>query len=238
MTIASTPRCGREPCAARPVTSSSSQTNPLCATTSSSSVGSVTTAASAAHRPSTSWIPRLAYSSSATAATTTSPARPSSRRVATGDQRGGDAGLHVVGAASIEPVAVDPRCERLRHSRRRRPCRGVRRASSVRPPPVPRARTTTLGRPGSRSIVSASRPFASAHCETNRAISRLARAAGTSDGFTESIATSSASRSVRSSMAHRSIRVGASRAAGAAEASPAPARRAGDTAPHRRLPRR
>ncbi len=76
MTIASTPRCGRDPWAARPSTVSSVQTKPLCAITISSSVGSVTTAASALTWRSASWTPMLACSSSATAATTTSPASP------------------------------------------------------------------------------------------------------------------------------------------------------------------
>ncbi len=39
-----------------------------------------------------------------------------SGRIATGDQSGGDPGLHVVRAASVEPVALDPRCERLSHA--------------------------------------------------------------------------------------------------------------------------
>ena len=68
------PRCGREPCAARPVTSISAHTKPLWAIASCSSVGSVTIAASALTDSRTSWTPRLACSSSATAATITSPA--------------------------------------------------------------------------------------------------------------------------------------------------------------------
>jgi acetylornithine deacetylase/succinyl-diaminopimelate desuccinylase-like protein len=47
LAIASTPRSGREPCAATPVVSTSSQMKPLCATQTRSAVGSVTIAASA-----------------------------------------------------------------------------------------------------------------------------------------------------------------------------------------------
>ena len=71
--IASTPSAGREPWAARPSVSSSAQTNPLWATHTRSPVGSVTIAASARRPASTDWTPMLAYSSSATAVTITSP---------------------------------------------------------------------------------------------------------------------------------------------------------------------
>ncbi len=47
--IASTPRSGRDPCAATPSVSTSSHRNPLCATQTSRPVGSVTMAASAQH---------------------------------------------------------------------------------------------------------------------------------------------------------------------------------------------
>src|SRR4051794_15312013 len=62
--------------------------------------------------------------------------------------------------------------------------------SSVRPPPVPRARTRTVGRPGVASSVCASRPASRAHAATNAAASRSPEPPGTSDGLTESIATS------------------------------------------------
>src|SRR3954447_4625519 len=63
-------------------------------------------------------------------------------------------------------------------------------SSSVRPPPVPRAPTTTLGRPGVASSVCASRPASPAHAVTNAAASRSPAPPGTSEGLTESIATS------------------------------------------------
>ena len=71
--LASSPRSKRLPCAARPSVSTASQQNPLCATQTSSSVGSVTTAPSVRTRVRTSRMPRLSVSSSATAQTTTSP---------------------------------------------------------------------------------------------------------------------------------------------------------------------
>ncbi len=80
--IASTPSAGREPCAARPVVSTSAHTKPLCATHTLSPVGSVTIAASALQRRSTDCTPMLACSSSATAVTSTSPASPSAATVA------------------------------------------------------------------------------------------------------------------------------------------------------------
>src|SRR4051812_37312805 len=61
--------------------------------------------------------------------------------------------------------------------------------SSVRPPPLPRARTSTLGRPGVFSSSSASSPPSRAQRTTKPAISSSPAPPGTSDGFTESIAT-------------------------------------------------
>ena len=80
--IASTPRSGREPCAARPRVSSSAQAKPLCATQARRWVGSVTTQASAPKRRSTACTPSLACSSSATAVTMTSPRSPPSAAAA------------------------------------------------------------------------------------------------------------------------------------------------------------
>ena len=77
-------------------------------------------------------------------------------------------------------------------------------SSSVRPPPAPRARTTTLGRPGVASSTSASSPAARAHSTTNPAISASPAPPGTSAGLTESMATS---REI-SSVASACIRVG------------------------------
>ena len=76
--IASTPRSGRDPCAATPWVSTSSHRNPLCATQTSRPVGSVTMAASARTPAATASLPRLAYSSSHTPVTITSPRRPAS----------------------------------------------------------------------------------------------------------------------------------------------------------------
>ena len=107
--MASTPRCGREPCAARPVTSTSAQAKPLCATTTSSAVGSVTTAASARTRRQ-----RLLHADAGVLLVghrghhhVAGQAAP--RHLAAGHQRGGQPGLHVVRPAPVEAVAVHPR---------------------------------------------------------------------------------------------------------------------------------
>ena len=110
--IASMPSCGCEPCAARPAISISSHAKPLCAMQISRSVGSVTIAASARSSRATACVPMLANSSSQTAATTTSPARPSADRLRAGPQRGRRAALHVEAPAAVEPVALDARLER------------------------------------------------------------------------------------------------------------------------------
>src|SRR3954454_24966260 len=64
-------------------------------------------------------------------------------------------------------------------------------SSSVRPPPLPRARTITLGRPGVASSSSDSSPCSRAHPATYVAISCSPAPPSTSDGLTESMATSS-----------------------------------------------
>src|SRR4051812_41164386 len=74
---------------------------------------------------------------------------------------------------------------------------------SVRPPPVPRARTTTLGRPGVASSTSASSPASPAHATTTAAASRSPAPPGTSDGFTESAATRAWRRARRASRTAR-----------------------------------
>ena len=71
------PRSGREPWAAKPAVSTSNATKPLCAIATTSSVGSVTIAASAVVRRTSASVPTLPTSSSATAATITSPRKPS-----------------------------------------------------------------------------------------------------------------------------------------------------------------
>src|SRR3990170_157554 len=70
--MASTPSSYRLPCAARPAVSTVIQAKPLCATQTLSAVGSVTIAAPAGTSRTTACVPRLAYSSSATIASTTS----------------------------------------------------------------------------------------------------------------------------------------------------------------------
>lgn len=83
--FASIPSSNALPCAARPKVSTSIQQNPLCASPTTISVGSVTIAASAVTWRSTSWMPMLATSSSATAAISRSPASvtPASRSART-----------------------------------------------------------------------------------------------------------------------------------------------------------
>ena len=187
--IASTPSAGREPCAARPVVSSSAHTNPLCATHTRSAVGSVTIAASALQRLSTDRVPMLAYSSSATAATITSPARSSeaSRFAA------------IMHAATPAFMSYPPRA--YRRPSRTTGSKGRSMPStptvsrwpfsiSVRPPPLPRATPTTLGRPGAASSISTSSPASRIHAATYDATSPSPAPPGTRSGFTESIATS------------------------------------------------
>ena len=204
LTIASTPRCGREPWAARPVTSISAHTKPLWATTTSSSVGSVTTAASARTAASASCTPRLACSSSATAATTTSPARAAARGLPAGEQRGGDAGLHVVGAAAVQAVAVDARRVRRGHAL---DADGVevraqqQRAAAARAACADDARWGDRAWPRGRSV---SRPASRAQPATKPAICDSPAPPGTSEGLTESMATS---REVRSTTASRTARM-------------------------------
>ena len=73
-------------------------------------------------------------------------------------------------------------------------------SSSVRPPPLPGARTITLGRAGSPATVSTDSPASVAHADTNSAIARSPAPPSTSDGFTESMLTSEETSSGRSSM--------------------------------------
>src|SRR5919202_1615616 len=76
-------------------------------------------------------------------------------------------------------------------------------SSSARPPPLPRARAITLGRPGAGSTTSTSRPRSSHQRATNRTISASPAPPGTSDGLTESIETSLAASSVSPASAKR-----------------------------------
>ena len=118
LAMASTPSSGSDPCDATPRVSTSSQTNPLCATQRSSPVGSVTIAASAPMWRTTSCTPIEANSSSATAVTITSPRRSEPGCFAPGKHDRGEARLHVVCAASVEPRAVDAWRPGLGHAAR------------------------------------------------------------------------------------------------------------------------
>ena len=114
-----TPSSGREECAARPRISTSIAANPRWATITSSHVGSPTMQASGslpARCSSTAAVPRLACSSSATSARTTSPSCPASAASLGGDDHGRHARLHVAGAAPVQPVALDARRERFLHA--------------------------------------------------------------------------------------------------------------------------
>src|SRR5947208_2916975 len=188
--IASTPRSERDPWAATPCVSTSSQTNPLWARQSCNSVGSVTIPKSARNFSNTAEVPRLATSSSAPAVTISSPfkrRRAASRAVTmiaarlafmsyaprpytrpsrtTGEN-----------AAAIPPAPTASMC-----------------AFNMRlpPPPLPRRTPTTLGRPGTGSTISTTRPSARNHDATNPAIAVSPPPDAAMSGFTDSIATSS-----------------------------------------------
>ena len=83
--------------------------------------------------------------------------------------------------------------------------------SSVRPPPLPRARTMTLGRPGVPSRRSTSRPASRPQPATKSAASPSPAAPGSSDGLTESIATSARVSSTTSVAPMRCGRYGVGR---------------------------
>jgi hypothetical protein len=158
------------PVRGRPVISISHHTKPLWAIATSSSVGSVTIAASAPIAASVSCTPMLACSSSATAATTTSPARPRRLRLVRRDQRGGDTGLHVVGATAVQAIAVDARDMRVGHALDRHRVEVA--AEQQRPPATGPARTDEhRGAAGRASSVVTSSPRAAAQRATYRAIS-------------------------------------------------------------------
>ena len=120
------------------------------------------------------------------------------RGLTAGDQRGGDAGLHVVGAAAIEPVAVDARRVRLVHAL------DVDRvdvtAEQQRPATTGSASADERGGPAGRCFQSsASRPAARAQPAMNAAIAVSPAPPSTSVGLTESMATRLESRSMISS---------------------------------------
>ena len=112
--IASTPRSGREPCAATPRRLDLEPDEARCAIATRSSVGSVTIAASARMRLGDRRRCRCSpTSSSATARDDHVAAQPSSRGPRAGEHDRRQARLHVVGAAPVQPVALDARLERL-----------------------------------------------------------------------------------------------------------------------------
>ena len=114
------------------------------------------------------------------------------------EQRRREPGLHVIGAAAVQPVAVEPRRVRVGHALD--PDRVEVRAQQQRAPAAgaggrgPR----TLGRPGVASSTSACRPAPRAQSATKRAISASPAPPGTSAGLTESIATSREVSSMKS----------------------------------------
>src|SRR4029079_12072003 len=76
----------------------------------------------------------------------------------------------------------------------------------VGPSPAPSAIATTLTRPGAISSTRTSKPARRIHCPMHCAIAASPAPPSTSEGFTESIATSSRSRSTTGSMAGRFLR--------------------------------
>ena len=197
LAIASTPRSGREPCAARPCVTTSKAAKPLWATQSCSSVGSATMAPSAFHARTSAVVPRLPTSSSITAVTTTSPrSSSSSARLAA-----------TIVAASAPFMSYAPRPYRRLSSRRASPGRSIASiptvsvcafSSRVRPPPLPRATPTTFGRFGAASSMLTSRPARSSQSATKPATSASPRAPEMRSGLTESIATSARASSATS----------------------------------------
>src|SRR5438132_2401971 len=105
--MASTPRSGREPCAATPSVSTSSHRKPLWAMQMSRPVGSVTTAASAHTSAATASAPMLANSSSYRRHDdVAAQVHPDGPR--TGQHDRGQAALHVESAAPVQAVVLDP----------------------------------------------------------------------------------------------------------------------------------
>ena len=92
----------------------STHAKPLWPIASRRSVGSVTTAMSARHSRTSASAPRLMCSSSTTAATMSRPRVQFGEHAGGGDHRG-DAALHVLRAASVQPAVLDARRERIRH---------------------------------------------------------------------------------------------------------------------------
>ena len=186
------PSAGRLPCAARPCVTTSTQEKPLCVMATAMPVGSGITASSATHRFARTSAPRLAYSSSATAATITRPAPrrgPCSHRSAA-----------TIMAARPPFMSCAPRPYRRRS--RRSGENGVVMPSTptvsvwpqsirVGPGAAPSAIATTFGLPAATSSTSTSKPACRRYVASQSAIAASPAAPGTSDGFTESMATSS-----------------------------------------------
>ena len=188
--IASIPRSGRDPCAARPSVSTSNATNPLCAIATTSSVGSATIAASRSSggrglpcrrcRPPRRR-PRVDDDVAAQAV--------ASRRGADQHDRG-ERALHVAGAAPVQAAVVLHRGEGALHPR---DADGVHvrveqeRGSAARAPRDRRRRSAVPARPRSRSTSS---PACRSQPATNAAISASPAPPGTRSGFVESMATS------------------------------------------------
>ena len=104
--------------------------------------------------------PMLECSSSTTAATIRRPdGEPAARgdRAAAANHRG-DAALHVLRAAAVEPAVALDRRERIGMPARRR-CRCGRRTSACVPLLRPSSTPTTLGRPGATVSTDTSRPM-------------------------------------------------------------------------------
>ena len=151
-----TPRSGRDVCALRPVSSTSSTANPRWRAMTTASVGSSTTAPSAPHRCTSADVPMLAYSSSTVPATITSPANsPVSNEAAASSA-----------AASPPLVSSTPRPS-SRPSPRRTSAVDASTVPTVSrwalnstdlPVPPPRRMHTTLSRPGATSWRCTSRP--------------------------------------------------------------------------------
>ncbi len=198
--MASRPSRGRLPCAARPRVSIAAHANPLCPTPICRSVGSVTIAASALHFVTSVSAPRLAYSSSTTAATIRRPLRKPRSRASR--------------AASI--IAATPpfmSCEPRPYSRPSRSTgsNGAGMPStptvsmcphsiSVRPGSPPSSTPITFGRPGAASCISTPSPSPRMCTAMASAICASPAAPGTSDGLTESIETSSRSKAMHGSV--------------------------------------
>ena len=148
--MASTPRCGREPCAARPVTSTSLHTNPLCATATSELGGLGDDRRIGGRRAQRLLHPEAGVLLVGHRGHDDVPAQARARRLARGDQRSGHAGLHVVGAAPVEPIALDPRC--VRRLIPSTPTVSRWRAEQQRPPATTPLRAEQHARPARRGL--------------------------------------------------------------------------------------